>query len=255
MATRSVPQPPFPAELLADLHAGNVAPDLGEQLWPAVQHNPEAQNYLHSLDEVRVQLRELGRGDAILHPMPSDVGARLELLAEHLGGNHPDAEATLPFATPSEQAPPNPVAAEPIPLHSRRRNLRLLAAAAAAIVAATCAAFIVDVVRDGTNEPVAAPPSATADTAEPGITSAVALRALGRNDVSGRLAEPAALTGCVRAAGMDSGVLGSTDMRYQGRDAVLILVGGGKGTRITALVVGPGCGPSDPQVLAVTDIG
>lgn len=98
------------------------------------------------------------------------------------------------------------------------------------------AALFVSESNEVQTAPTAAPP--LTESAEPGaeLDSAVALRALGRNDVRGRLADPAALTACVRAAGIDRPVLGSADMRFRGDDAVLILVGGRNGAQITALV-------------------
>lgn len=256
--TGSVPQPPFPPELLSDLHSGNIDPELGRQLWPAVRRDPEAVRYLRSLDEIRDELAHLGHSETVVRPMPADIAARLADFVETLDHSGP--------ATPLVPAPNQPPAPQSVPLarYRGRRALRLSAAAAAAIAVVVCLGLVVAVVRDQNHAPTAAPPSTIeitgpADPAEPDsdddLTAAVALRALGRNDVSGRLAEPTALTDCVRAAGLDRTVLGSTDMTFRGREAVLILVGGREGAQITALVVGVGCTADDPQLLAVTDIG
>lgn len=256
--TSSVPQPPFPPELLSDLHSGNIDPELGGQLWPAIQRDPEALRYLRSLDRIRDELAHLGRSETVVHPMPADIAARLADFVETLDHSDP----TTPFVP----APNEPTAPQPIPLnrYRGRRTLRPAVAAAAAIAVVVCLGLVVAIVRDQNRTPTAAPPATVeitdpADPTEPGsddgLTAAVALRALGRNDVSGRLAEPTALIDCVRAAGLDRTVLGSTDTTFHGRDAVLILVGGREGAQITALVVGAGCTSGDPQLLAVTDIG
>lgn len=271
--TRSVPQPPFAAELLADLHADNVSPDSAAELRSAVRDDAEAQSYMGALDDVRDQLRELGSDESIVHPMPADVADKLGQLAEELGGPVPATFDDRGFdAEPADEKPTEPANTVALPDLSHRRgsrdgwqrSLHLLAAAAAAIIAIAGVSIMVNTARDSDTEPVAAPPTATTDAdsagAEPtvtdtAITPAVAFTALGRNDVSGRLAEPTALTSCIRAAGMEQGVLGSTNMNYQGSSAVLVLVGGGQNAQITALIVGPGCKAGDPQVLAVTDIG
>lgn len=256
--TGSVPQPPFPPELLSDLHSGNIDPELGRQLWPAVQRDPEAVHYLRSLDRIRDELARLGRSETVVHPMPDDIAAQLADFVETL--DH--ADPSPPLVPP----PHEPTAPQPIPLdrYRGRRALRPTVAAAAVIAVVVCLGLVVAIVRHQDRSDTAAPPATVeitnpAEPTEPDstddLTAAVALRALGRNNVSGRLAEPTALTDCVRAAGLDRTVLGSTDMTFHGRDAVLILVGGREGSQITALVVGVGCTSGDPQLLAVTDIG
>ncbi len=43
MGTRyTVPEPPFSADLLAELHADNLPPDVADKLWPVVLRDPEA---------------------------------------------------------------------------------------------------------------------------------------------------------------------------------------------------------------------
>ncbi|WP_328389634.1 hypothetical protein [Nocardia sp. NBC_00416] len=284
-----IPQPPFAAELLADLHAGNIDPELSARLWPAVQRDPDAKRYLDSLDEVRDTLAGLGSSERITRPIPGDIAARLDALAESLGSAPNDSsggawpvEITDPLGgwspAPSDPPPPQlpagpaslvpapdnaspgtlPEAAgvsAPISLDARRRRRRIaagLAAAAAIVIAAGAALFISDPERD--TAPIAAPPS-QGDEPAAGLDTAVALRTLGRHDVGGRLADPAALAACVRANGIERPVLGSSDMNFRGRESVLILVGGRNGAQITALVVGPGCAPGSPEFMTATDIG
>ncbi|WP_433681673.1 hypothetical protein [Nocardia sp. CA-119907] len=274
MATRSVPQPPFSPELLADLHADNVAPELSEQLWAVVRSDPEALRFLNSLDDVSAELRTLGRDERIIHPMPADIAARLE---EFVDGLDPAEEPTervatvhhLPStvewsestsdATVSEQPPvsdaPTETTTAPIPLADHRpRRLRWLAAAAAVIAAAACAAVAVATMRGHEVAPTAQPTTGNVDLGDQ-FDATVALSALGRNDVTGALGTPAALNRCVHANGLDRTVLGSTNTTFQGKEAVLILLTGPRPHKITALVVGIGCGTDDPQQLARTDIG
>src|SRR4051794_41021388 len=80
---RAVPQPPYSTDLLADLHADNMPAEVSEQLWPVVRRDPEAIRFLHSLDDVTAELRALGLDERIIHPIPTEVAARLDrVLAE-----------------------------------------------------------------------------------------------------------------------------------------------------------------------------
>ncbi|MGY4098130.1 hypothetical protein ACW2Q0_00980 [Nocardia sp. R16R-3T] len=277
MATRSVPQRPFSPELLADLHADNVAPELSEQLWPVVRNDPDALRFLDSLDDVSAALRALGRDDRVIHAMPADIAARLEEFVEDLDATQQPTERVatvdqLHSATPrptssaavwpesaddttdSEQANLAPATA-PISLTQRRtRTLRWLAAAAAVVAVVAGVTVVVDALRGHEVAPAAQPTTGNVQLGNE-LDATVALSALGRNDVTGVLGTPAALNRCVHANGLDRTVLGSTNTTFQGRDAVLILLTGPRPHRITALVVGIGCSVDDPQQLALTDIG
>ncbi|MFF0532279.1 hypothetical protein ACFYT3_28360 [Nocardia amikacinitolerans] len=283
MATRSVPQPPFSPELLADLHADNVDPELGAQLWPAVRADSDAVRYLRSLDEVTTRLRTLRTDERVVHPMPEDVSERLAAFVAELELEEEPTERVATVhrlgATSSDDAAlrdqrvlgngSEPTASEdrteriatPIPLaehHSRTqrpsRRLRWIAAAAAVLAVLAGTGIGVQLFRGG-DVTTTAKPTPTDDQLGDDLTPTAALAALGRNDVTGPLGNRPALTRCVAAAGMDRAVLGSMNMRYQGKDAVLILLSGTAQGKITALVVGPGCTTGDPQVRKVTDIG
>ncbi|MET8773758.1 hypothetical protein ABZV58_01915 [Nocardia sp. NPDC004654] len=278
MATRSVPQPPFSPELLADLHADNVDPELGAQLWPAVRADSDAVRYLRSLDEVTTRLRTLRTDECVVHSMPEDVSERLAAFVAELElGEEPtervatvhrlDATASDEDAALRDQRVlgngSEPTASEdrteriatPISLaHRRSRRLRLVAAAAAVLAVIAGTGIGVQMLRDG-DATTSAKPTPTNDQIGDDLTPTAALAALGRNDVTGPLGSRGALTRCVAAAGLDRAVLGSMNMRYQGKDAVLILLTGTAQGKITALVVGPGCTTGDPQVRKVTDIG
>ncbi|MFC9434356.1 hypothetical protein [Nocardia sp. NPDC057030] len=382
MATRSMPQPPFSAELLADLHADNVAPELREHLWPVVRQDGAALRFVHALDDVSAELRALGRSDRIIHSMPDDVAARL---AEFVDGFDLDEAPTetgatiyrLPVASTPEtddetvravtplaarsvsdeetvRAPVaaesvaddatvrvtgSPVAAEsvaddttvrvtgspgaaesatddqtvrvigtpvaaapapddetvrvvrtaaaesddetvrvlrtphaedpeadvdtvrgtrpaaPISLDDHRRSrLRWITAAAAAVAVVACASIALTVVRGNDATPTAQPTSDVAQLGED-LSAPMMLSALGRNDATGLLGNPAARERCMRANGLERTILGSNNVRLQGRDAVLILLTGPRTPKITALVVGTGCTTDDPQLITVQDIG
>ncbi|MEV0029100.1 hypothetical protein [Nocardia sp. NPDC050793] len=290
MATRSVPQPPFSPELLADLHADNVDPELGARLWPAVRADSDAVRYLRSLDEVTTRIRALRTDERVLHPMPEDVSERLAAFVSELelseepteqvatihrigaaasgngagqghdaaSGNHSGAERDSTAETPSAPTPseePTEKLATPVSLDERRgRRLRWFAAAAAVLAVIAGTSIGVQLLR-GDEVTSTAQPTPSNGPLGDDLTPTAALAALGRNDVTGPLGNRAALNRCVAATGLDRGVLGSMNMKYQGKDAVLILLTGPAQNKVTALVVGPGCTTGDPQVKNVTDIG
>ncbi|MGO4617343.1 hypothetical protein AB4305_23160 [Nocardia sp. 2YAB30] len=268
MATRSVPQPPFPTDLLADLHAGNVTPEQREQLWPVVSRDPEALRFLRSLDDVTAELRALGRDERIIHAMPADVAARLARVVDELDLSEPPAEPAAAIHRLSsdsdaefdgESMVSQSVPTAPVSLDERRRGRLRWLAAAAAIAMVACAGVAVTTLRGDdaapTAQPTRQPTASKNDELADDLTATAALSALGRHDISGSLARPGALDRCVHANGLDRAVLGSTDIRFQGRDAVLILLTGPRPPKITALVVGTGCRTEDPQRRALQDIG
>ncbi|MGQ4596976.1 hypothetical protein [Nocardia sp. R6R-6] len=264
MATE-VPRPAFTAELLADLHAGNLSPQQRERVWAAVSHDPQALRLLRSLDEVSAELRALGRDERIVHPMPADVSARLARFLDELEPTQGTAaqDTTIPSPAPTvepERRPAVSATAPPAPVtlaerRHRRGRVRWAAAAAAAILAVTAVGVVASMTRGGDDPAPIAHPTTGTDQLGADLTVATALSALGRRTVTGALADPAALTSCVQANGLDRTVLGSTDITFQGRNAVLILLTGPHPPTITALVVGTGCDTGDPQRRAVRDIG
>ncbi|OBA49694.1 hypothetical protein A5789_30570 [Nocardia sp. 852002-51101_SCH5132738] len=289
MAARSVPRPPFSTDLLAELHADNVPPEQAELLWPQVRRDPDAVRFLHSLDGVSAELRALSLDDRILHPIPTEVAARLDALLDQLSrGEQPQPVATVhqlhrdgsdgePPATrpmPALDAiPPEPVPEEPLPPDAdvpgtaspdepisleghRTKRLRWFTAAAAAVAVIAGTLVAVDAATDRTVRPNALPAEhGTSVALDDELSSAAVLSAMGRNDVTGPLSGPGAMAGCVKAAVPDRTVLGSTNVTYRGESAVLILLTGPRPPKITALVVRTGCSPADPQILDMRDIG
>ncbi|WP_019932019.1 hypothetical protein [Nocardia sp. BMG111209] len=259
MTARPVPQPPFSPTLLADLHAGNLAPELSDRLRPAVCDDPEATRFLRSLDDVSTELHRLGTDPLILHPVPPRVSANLDRLLDAL------AAGADPAALASGRPPAATAAVLPLPRRPRsprrevpRPRWGVAVAAAAAVAAGGVGVGVA--VHNRPAAPNALPATSTAphaDSAVPtgGLSAAALLDALGRNDVSGPLARPGALAACAAAAGLDRTVLGAMNTRYGSDPAVLILLAGPQPPTVTALVVGPGCGPGDPQLLETRDIG
>ncbi len=259
MANRVPQQPPFTAELLADLHADNVAAVQREQLWSAVAHDPEAQGYLRSLDDVSAQVHALGRDSQIIHPMPEDVAARLTRFVDDLDttekGSADDPAVSRPFSAPAGESDDRPTIAHPFAAGRQGRSRLRWLVAAAAIIVITGAGSIIATLREDDHASITAGSAADDDPIGDDLTATVALGALGRYDVTGSLARREALQRCVSANGLDRAVLGSTDFTFEGGNAVLILLAGPRPPQITALVVGTGCSTGDPQRKAIRDIG
>ncbi|MFI6871059.1 hypothetical protein [Nocardia sp. NPDC050406] len=138
---------------------------------------------------------------------------------------------------------------EPAPWSGRLRWITAIAAAVALIAGAFVAA---DAMRGGDAAPTAHPVEMQLGET---LSPSEVLTVMGRNEVTGPLASREALTGCLRAAGLDRGILGSRNVTYSGRSAVLVLLTGPNAPTITAVVLGTNCGPDDAQLLANADIG
>ncbi|BCK59376.1 hypothetical protein [Nocardia wallacei] len=284
MAARPAPQPPFSTDLLADLHADNVSPELSEQLWPQVREDPESLRFLRSLDDVTAELQALGQDSRILHEMPPEVTARLDRLLDDLSrGEHPgesapaeqlatvhplpprriSAESTdppstrpMPALSAEAAAAQDEPAAEPIRLDTpRSRRWQWLTAVAAAVAVLAGTLIAIDAVRGPGQAPKALPTEQTAVPLDDDLPTATLVSAIGRNDVTGPLAAPGAMAGCIAAAGYERPVLGSMNVTFRGAPAVVIILTGPQPPEITALVVGTGCGPGDAQLLDQRDIG
>lgn len=255
MTSRPAPQPPFSVELLADLHADNLAPELTDQLWPLVRADPEALAVIEALDAVTAKLGELGRDHELAVPIPADVAAGIErALAAASDADAPAAGDP----TPETQGVSGTVATLDAARARRARRYSfaaragLLAAAALAVVAgATGVAFGL---LGGQHNDGSAPPQA--DGSSPAIefsAESVDMVMSKHTTAQGRLADPAAMHACLVAVNADRPLIGSINIQYHGRDAVLIVVHSTHPRQVTALVVSPWCGPSYPDVFASAD--
>ncbi len=230
MVARDIPGPPLPLSLLADLHGDNLPGGVQRRVRAVVRHDPEAQHTLHAFDRVQRELRSLGEGDDD-PPIPADVADRLHTaLATADSG-------VVPFVRPAP----------------RHRAL----GAAAAVIAALALATGILVLRPYPGPTSQAGPTAQAPhgTTPVDLPPALMLAAVGRIEVRGPLADPVAMRRCLAAAGIDRPLLGSMSTNLGGRDAVLLVAPGAQPGRITALAVGAGCAPGDPQILARREIG
>lgn len=223
-----LPRPPYPADLLADLHAGVLDDDVAERLWPLVRDDPDAMAVIDALDGVQQRLRVLADPDTPgTEAMPAAVAMRLD-------------DAVLDAA------------------RTRRRRRRVFAGAVAGAAAAVVAVVVFVIVggigpaaSDGPTAPIAAGPDDAA-ALEPDT-----LRSLVGSSDLGPLSDDRALAECLTANGIDPAlpVLGSRTIGYGDRDAVVLLVPGEAPPQLTAVVVGTECDATHPETLYVTTIG
>lgn len=223
-----LPSPPYSAELLADLHAGVLDEKLAARLWPLVEADPAAVEYLARLDATRDRLADL-REQPPSEPIPPAVAARIEAaLAAERGRGAAGA--------------------------ARRRWFTVAGVGAAAAIA-----VVLVVVLRGTafgeepsgTAPIASAPSET-ELFEPGSVRAM----IGRTSL-GPLGEGSRLQECLSANGFDDMThpLGAREVRFRDQDAVLMVVGGPEPPALTVLVVGTSCGSGDPATLERRGIG
>ncbi|TSD99266.1 hypothetical protein FOS14_12985 [Skermania sp. ID1734] len=237
MATRGghLPDPPWSAELLAQLHADNLDGDASAALWAHVHDDPEAASVIHALDRVSAQLGELADQPDACAPIPPDVLAVVE----------------------------SAIAAEGAPRAARFQPTRRWAYAGAAIAAAAAVVGVLAFtgIRSAPpNAPVQAQatPGHSADTLvdlgsrlRPDAVTAL----VGRHDLPGRLRDPDELAACLTANEVSGTVLGAAPVQFDGQQATALLVPGPRPPQITAIVVGPACAAGEPDTLARADIG
>ncbi len=241
----AVPQPPYPVELIADLHADNLPPAMQTQLWPLVRRDPDAMRVLQALDRVSDELRKLGTDYGVACTIPSDVAERLDRALD-LGPQT--------FATAHQL----PVGAAVSALTRTHRRWFVATAAVGSVAAAAAVIFAAVLIRSPeASAPVVASPQTNSIDLGSEITPSTLVGLLGHRETSGPLTDRSAVSACLVANGLDPAraVLGSANVTFSGQQAVLLLVPGPESPQITALVVRPDCGPANPNVLARTDIG
>ncbi|MFF0816567.1 hypothetical protein ACFYVR_15670 [Rhodococcus sp. NPDC003318] len=238
-------RPPFTPELLADLHGDVLSPEQASRLWEAASADPAARDTLAALDRVRAELGALRADQSTPPPIPPDVLARIRGALESEPPRVAESGASV-----SE-------------LPARRRNpVRVAAAVAAAFVVFAIAG--VTLLRPSAEEPHRSADAPTgAVLADPAtvqlgddLGAAAALTVLGNTDL-GSLSDPARLSECLRANGIDADtqLLGSGPVQLRGIAGTLLLTAGPQAPKITALVVGSTCSTNDPATLARADIG
>lgn len=244
-AWRSLLDPPYSLELLAELHADVLEDDLAAQLWPRVRDDRDAATVLAALDGTVAQLKRLGEHPPPV-PIPADVASRID-------------EALVPLRAP--QRPVTDLAA----VRARRiRRGTYLGTAVVVAAAAVAGVFALGAVVGpnnvaGTPQPggqAAAAPSVTPLDLGSGALGPQALAAVGRHNL-GPLSAQATLAGCLQANGIppDAQLIGASEVVLDGQRGVLLLLPTGRTAVFTALVVGPECSAQDAATRRRVEIG
>ncbi|MCG8921769.1 hypothetical protein [Lentzea sp. CC55] len=236
--------PPWSVDLIADLHAGVLPPEVAAQLRPRVEADAEAREILQALDATLADLRALPP-----IPMPDHVAARID-------------------AALAAEARPGIAPVVSLNDARKRRNRRLGMGGAGVLVAAAAAFGIVLAVSPGAQQnsnDSAQPPAATSSSA-PAQAPPLALKrdelgsAVGevlKAQNYGPLETSDRLAGCLKGGGITSSgnPLGISPINLEGRDAVMAILPAGLGQYRLVVLDPDTCGPDKPQgVLADTTI-
>jgi hypothetical protein len=219
--------PPWPVEVLADLHAGALDTAVAQRLWPQVRQDTDAMAVLDALDVTRAELSAFGTSPA--PPMPAHLAARLDAAL--------DAEAGAPVLDLAR---------------ARRRRNQRVGWVAGVLVAAAAAAVAVVSIPHGTT---GGRPSAVG-TPVTGLNTATLTAALGRSDY-GPLTDPTRRAACLAANQQDPNQIpaGAMQVVLAGKPGVLLVLTTGQLAQYRLLVVGPDCAAGNPDRLAETVVG
>ncbi|KOV88884.1 hypothetical protein [Nocardia sp. NRRL S-836] len=235
--------PPWSVDLIADLHAGVLPPEVAAQLRPRVEADPEAREVLQALDATLADLEALPP-----IPMPDHVAARIDA------------------ALAAEARPAAPVVSLD---EARKRRNRRLGLGGGVLVAAAAAFGIVLAVAPGGNE-ATTPPAAQNTTTKTTNASAAPPLAVKESELGaavgdvlkaqnyGPLETQDRLSGCLQGGGIasTSKPLGISPITLDGKNAVMAVLPAGLGQYRLVVLDPSTCGPDKPEgVLANTTIG
>lgn len=247
--------PPWPVDVLADLHAGVLDADVAQRLWPRVREDAEASAVLDALDATLAELG--GLAAAPVPPIPTQVAHRLDMAIGE--------EARRAFPAPRVMPPP---AAPVVDLaRARRRRGRRIGWATGVLVAAAVAAVVVVTIPRGGSSitgvaappPTASQPPGGADqpvrltTGE--LTSGTTVAAALRRGDYGSLSVPSAMAACLRANGVSGAPVGGMQVVFNGTPGTLLILTTGTVARYRVLVVGQNCAAGTPDRLADVTVG
>jgi hypothetical protein len=222
--------PPWPVDVLADLHAGALDTAVAQRLWPRVRQDPDARAVLAALDTTRAELAALATSPA--PPMPAHLATRLD--------------AALAAEAGARVAPVLDLARA-----RKKRNQRVGWVAGVLVAAAAAAAAVISIPHSTTGgRPSAVGAPVTS------LNSATLTAALGRSDY-GPLADPARRAACLAANQQDPNQTpaGAMQVTLAGKPGVLLVLTTGKLAQYRLLVVGPDCAAGNPDRLAEAVVG
>ncbi|ROZ98968.1 hypothetical protein [Gordonia sp. OPL2] len=248
-----LPVPPFSPELLADLHAGVVPPDVAEHMWTHIDDDPDARSILAALDRTTRQLRTT---PPLARPAPPDVAARTRSTLDQISAEVSSAGDDRVVALGGGNRA-NP---------GRGRRAAFLAAGGVAVAAAIAVVVVISTgllrTSDENSEPgrsdpaIQAQPSATSTVDLDAAESVALLSALGNKQFA-PFPSAAAQRECIAANGVpaSTAVVGTGPVTIRGRSGVVMLFATGVAGRFDALVVGLDCGRDNAATITRTVIG
>ena len=241
-------EPRFSDELLADLHAGVLSPEVADELWPQVYADSEAMAVIASLDDVSSTLSELGSAGLSQEgpPIPVDLARTL------------DAMWAVEDATvPTDPAPAADVLPfRPMPRRSPNVRWEWLAVACALVGVISAAGIWFGVGHRSNDNVQAGPPTSVV---KPSLVLGTDLPAntlylaMGHFDATGTLSDAEGIRSCLTALGIERLPLGAIPVEFQGHPAVLILAAGPQKGLVTAVIVNRDCAPGNSVPLATKD--
>ncbi|GGF16330.1 hypothetical protein [Williamsia phyllosphaerae] len=246
------PGPPFPVDLLADLHAGVLPDDDAAALWPRVRADPEAMRVMAALDATR---SDLASAPLTAEPPPPAVAAAIESTLAAIRTDTAASEPPVPRVESIEDARDRQ-------RDARRRRGMVIASIAAGIIAVVTLFIAVSTASMSSQGDTERADDATSSvpTAAPsaGAQAGALLSVLGRDDAAftGQNG-PDRLRRCLSANGVapTTGVAGSGPLTIRGDPAVVILLSTGTAGRFEALVVGSSCDAGTPATISRRTLG
>ncbi len=249
--TRVPAGPPFPVDLVADLHADVLPDDVAAQLWPRVRADPEAMRIVAALDATRA---DLASAQATAEPPPPAVTAAIESTLAAIR-----ADTGAPAAAPPVESIED---ARDRQRDARRRRGMVIASIAAGIIAVVTLVIAVSTATMSSQgdtdraDDTPAPASTPAPSVE--VQVGALLSVLGRDDAAftGQNG-PDRLQRCLGANGVAprTPVVGSGRLTVGGGPAVVILLSTGVAGRFDALVVDPSCDTGTPATISRRTLG
>ncbi len=238
------PGPPFPVDLLADLHAGVLPDDVAAQLWPSVHADPDASRVIAALERTR---SDLSSAQIVPEPPPPAVAVAIEsALATIREEGDVSSIDTIADARDRQR-------------DSRRRRGMVIASVAAGIIAVVTLVIAVSTATmssQGGDERADDGPTTVTTPADVQVGTLLAF--LGRREATftGR-PDPQRLARCLSANDIAPTVpvVGSGPLTVGGRPAVVILLSTGLAGRFDALVVEPTCDRNTPATVARRTLG
>lgn len=230
--TEPLPAAPYSPDVLADLHADALPASVSDRLWPLVRKDPDAMAVIDALDALTHQLGAIGEDLDHGTPIPPELVERIDR------------------AIASER-----MSADVIPMTPRRSGIpRAWIGVAAAVAVVACVTALVVTRIDGSpsEESVIAQPLVL-DAGQ--VDSQIAFGIIGRRD-AGVLSDPVRLAQCLQANAIAEGipVLGSSEVRIDGRAGTLLVLPGPTPPKLIALAVGDECGVGNSDTLARRDL-